>query len=40
MRIHQAEEKEKNIGIRMIAGLCSRFDYISIMSMNNLIIYI
>lgn len=40
MKIHQTVDKEKNIGIRMIAGLADRFEYISIMSMNNLIIHI
>ena len=39
-RIHHSDDVGKNIGIRMISGMSERFEYISIMSMNNLLIYI
>ncbi len=40
VQIHQNDDKTKNIGIRMISGLCRQFEYISIMSMNNLIVHV
>ncbi|MBQ7544470.1 MAG: polysaccharide biosynthesis C-terminal domain-containing protein [Synergistaceae bacterium] len=40
LELHGATNSEDNIGIRLVSGMAQKFEYISTMGMNNLLIYV